>query len=116
MLEDVMTFGKLRMSLLRWHSRCTCASLQISQIGARLAMNSPSSWKITHWNFPIATHPFFYLNLLCGVLWGVLEVAQMAVESKFVQETLKEDGVTEIRMGSSGRLETISRLEKNKQL
>ncbi|EHA98866.1 Trafficking protein particle complex subunit 3 [Heterocephalus glaber] len=39
-----------------------------------------------------------YSNLLCGVFRGALEMVQMAVEAKFVQGTLKGDGVTEIQM------------------
>uniref|UniRef100_A0A8D2APA2 Trafficking protein particle complex subunit 3 n=1 Tax=Sciurus vulgaris TaxID=55149 RepID=A0A8D2APA2_SCIVU len=46
-----------------------------------------------------------YSNLLCGVLRGALEMVQMAVEAKFVQDTLKGDGVTEIRMRFIRRIE-----------
>ncbi|KAL0604807.1 Trafficking protein particle complex subunit 3 [Plecturocebus cupreus] len=46
-----------------------------------------------------------YSNLLCGVLRGALEMVQMAVEARFVQDTLKGDGVTEIRMRFIRRIE-----------
>ncbi|EMP34886.1 Trafficking protein particle complex subunit 3 [Chelonia mydas] len=46
-----------------------------------------------------------YSNLLCGVLRGALEMVQMAVDVKFVQDTLKGDGVTEIRMKFVKRIE-----------
>uniref|UniRef100_A0A7N4V2G1 Trafficking protein particle complex subunit 3 n=1 Tax=Sarcophilus harrisii TaxID=9305 RepID=A0A7N4V2G1_SARHA len=46
-----------------------------------------------------------YSNLLCGVLRGALEMVQMAVDVKFVQDTLKGDGVTEIRMRFIKRIE-----------
>ncbi|XP_055110943.1 trafficking protein particle complex subunit 3 isoform X1 [Symphalangus syndactylus] len=46
-----------------------------------------------------------YSNLLCGVLRGALEMVQMAVEAKFVQDTLKGDSVTEIRMRFIRRIE-----------
>ncbi|CAF99432.1 unnamed protein product [Tetraodon nigroviridis] len=48
-----------------------------------------------------------YSNLLCGVLRGALEMVQMAVDVKFVQDTLRGDGVTEIRM------KFIKRIEEN---
>ncbi|XP_042296784.1 trafficking protein particle complex subunit 3 isoform X1 [Sceloporus undulatus] len=46
-----------------------------------------------------------YSILLCGVLRGALEMVQMAVDVKFVQDTLKGDGVTEIRMKFIRRIE-----------
>ncbi|XP_071623803.1 trafficking protein particle complex subunit 3 isoform X2 [Heliangelus exortis] len=46
-----------------------------------------------------------YSNLLCGVLRGALEMVQMAVDVKFVQDTLKGDSVTEIRMKFLRRIE-----------
>uniref|UniRef100_A0A8C3BVM5 Trafficking protein particle complex subunit 3 n=1 Tax=Cairina moschata TaxID=8855 RepID=A0A8C3BVM5_CAIMO len=46
-----------------------------------------------------------YSNLLCGVLRGALEMVQMAVDVKFVQDTLKGDSVTEIRMKFIRRIE-----------
>ncbi|KAJ1108851.1 hypothetical protein NDU88_006221 [Pleurodeles waltl] len=39
-----------------------------------------------------------YSNLLCVVLRGALKMVQMAIDVKFVQDTFKGDGVTEIRM------------------
>ncbi|XP_038655077.1 trafficking protein particle complex subunit 3 isoform X1 [Scyliorhinus canicula] len=48
-----------------------------------------------------------YSNLLCGVLRGALEMVQMAIDVKFVQDTLKGDNVTEIRM------KFIKRIEEN---
>nr|XP_061808673.1 trafficking protein particle complex subunit 3 isoform X1 [Nerophis lumbriciformis] len=48
-----------------------------------------------------------YSNLLCGVLRGALEMVQMAVDVKFVQDTLRGDNVTEIRM------KFIKRIEEN---
>ncbi|XP_048469135.1 trafficking protein particle complex subunit 3 isoform X2 [Rhincodon typus] len=48
-----------------------------------------------------------YSNLLCGVLRGALEMVQMAIDVKFVQDTLKGDNVTEIR------LKFIKRIEEN---
>ncbi|KAG7245120.1 hypothetical protein INR49_023686 [Caranx melampygus] len=46
-----------------------------------------------------------YSNLLCGVLRGALEM--MAVDVRFVQDTLRGDNVTEIRM------KFIKRIEEN---
>uniref|UniRef100_A0A8C8DM27 Trafficking protein particle complex subunit n=1 Tax=Oryzias sinensis TaxID=183150 RepID=A0A8C8DM27_9TELE len=48
-----------------------------------------------------------YSNLLCGALRGALEMVQMAVDVKFAQDTLRGDGVTEIRM------KFIKRIEEN---
>uniref|UniRef100_A0A4W6E8D5 Trafficking protein particle complex subunit n=1 Tax=Lates calcarifer TaxID=8187 RepID=A0A4W6E8D5_LATCA len=48
-----------------------------------------------------------YSNLLCGVLRGALEMVQMAVDVRFVQDTLRGDSVTEIRM------KFIKRIEEN---
>uniref|UniRef100_A0A1A8FMR2 Trafficking protein particle complex subunit n=1 Tax=Nothobranchius korthausae TaxID=1143690 RepID=A0A1A8FMR2_9TELE len=48
-----------------------------------------------------------YSNLLSGVLRGALEMVQMAVDVKFVQDTLRGDNVTEIRM------KFIKRIEEN---
>uniref|UniRef100_A0A671XZ51 Trafficking protein particle complex subunit n=1 Tax=Sparus aurata TaxID=8175 RepID=A0A671XZ51_SPAAU len=48
-----------------------------------------------------------YSNLLCGVLRGALEMVQMAVDVRFVQDTLRGDNVTEIRM------KFIKRIEEN---
>ncbi|XP_077404743.1 trafficking protein particle complex subunit 3 [Vanacampus margaritifer] len=48
-----------------------------------------------------------YSNMLCGVLRGALEMVQMAVDVKFLQDTLKGDLVTEIRM------KFIKRIEEN---
>ncbi|KAK7796791.1 hypothetical protein U0070_008312 [Myodes glareolus] len=42
---------------------------------------------------PYSHSSLIYLNLLCCVLWGALEMVQMAVEAKCVQDTLKGDGV-----------------------
>ncbi|ETE62453.1 Trafficking protein particle complex subunit 3, partial [Ophiophagus hannah] len=46
-----------------------------------------------------------YSNLLCGVLRGALEMVQMAVDVRFLLDTLKGDGVTEIRMKFIRRIE-----------
>ncbi|XP_078423275.1 trafficking protein particle complex subunit 3-like [Cetorhinus maximus] len=48
-----------------------------------------------------------YSNFLCGVLRGALEMVQMAIDVKFVQDTLRGDNVTEIRM------KFIKRIEEN---
>ncbi|XP_069751671.1 trafficking protein particle complex subunit 3 isoform X2 [Narcine bancroftii] len=48
-----------------------------------------------------------YSNLLCGLLRGALEMVQMAIDVKFVQDTLRGDNVTEIRM------KFIKRIEEN---
>ncbi|XP_045196342.2 trafficking protein particle complex subunit 3-like [Mercenaria mercenaria] len=46
-----------------------------------------------------------YSSLLCGVLRGALEMVQMEVDVKFVQDQLKGDSVTELRLKFVKRLE-----------
>nr|KAG5706861.1 hypothetical protein BaRGS_004196 [Batillaria attramentaria] len=46
-----------------------------------------------------------YSNILCGVLKGALEMIQMDVDVKFVQDQLKGDNITEIRLKFIKRLE-----------
>ncbi|KAH3727979.1 trafficking protein particle complex subunit 3-like isoform X6 [Dreissena polymorpha] len=46
-----------------------------------------------------------YSNLLCGVLKGALEMVQMDVEVKFVQDQLKGENITELRLKFLKRLE-----------
>lgn len=46
-----------------------------------------------------------YSNLLCGVIRGALESVQMAVDVKFVQDILKGDNQTELRVKFIKRLE-----------
>lgn len=46
-----------------------------------------------------------YSNILCGVLRGALEMVQMEVDVKFVQDQLKGDNITEIRLKFIKRLE-----------
>ncbi|XP_074653788.1 trafficking protein particle complex subunit 3-like [Tubulanus polymorphus] len=46
-----------------------------------------------------------YSNLLCGVLRGALEMVQMDVDVRFVQDQLKGDNITEIRLKFIKRLE-----------
>ncbi|GAB6032296.1 transport protein particle 22 kDa subunit [Chamberlinius hualienensis] len=46
-----------------------------------------------------------YSNILCGVLRGALEMVQMEVTVRFVQDQLKGDNVTEIRVKFIRRLE-----------
>ncbi|XP_032828488.1 trafficking protein particle complex subunit 3 [Petromyzon marinus] len=48
-----------------------------------------------------------YSSMLCGVLRGALEMVQMAVDVRFVQDSLKGDGSTEIR------LKFLKRIEEN---
>ncbi|KAH9525128.1 Trafficking protein particle complex subunit 3 [Bulinus truncatus] len=46
-----------------------------------------------------------YSNLMCGVLRGALEMVQMDVDVRFIQDTLKGDNITEIRLKFNKRLE-----------
>ncbi|XP_071503903.1 trafficking protein particle complex subunit 3-like [Diadema setosum] len=46
-----------------------------------------------------------YSNVLCGVIRGALETVQMDVSVRFVQDTLKGDNQTEIRVKFIKRLE-----------
>ncbi|XP_025097668.1 LOW QUALITY PROTEIN: trafficking protein particle complex subunit 3-like [Pomacea canaliculata] len=46
-----------------------------------------------------------YSNILCGVLKGALEMVQMDVDVRFVQDQLKGDNITEIRLKFIKRLE-----------
>ncbi|XP_062591109.1 trafficking protein particle complex subunit 3-like [Saccostrea cucullata] len=46
-----------------------------------------------------------FSNILCGVLKAALEMVQMEVDVKFVQDTLKGDNITEIRLKFIKRLE-----------
>ncbi|GFR97469.1 trafficking protein particle complex subunit 3 [Elysia marginata] len=46
-----------------------------------------------------------YSNLLCGALRGALEMVQMDVDVRFVQDILKGDNITEIRLKFIKRLE-----------
>lgn len=46
-----------------------------------------------------------YSNILCGVLRGALEMVQMDVSVWFVQDQLKGDSITEIRLKFVKRLE-----------
>lgn len=46
-----------------------------------------------------------YSNILCGVIRGALESVQMAVDVRFVQDILKGDNQTEIRVKFIKRLE-----------
>ncbi|KAL4233025.1 Trafficking protein particle complex subunit 3 [Mactra antiquata] len=46
-----------------------------------------------------------YSNIFCGVLKGALEMVQMEVDVKFVQDQLKGDSVTELRLKFIKRLE-----------
>lgn len=46
-----------------------------------------------------------YSNILCGVLKGALEMVQMEIDVKFVQDQLKGDSVTELRLKFVKRLE-----------
>ena len=46
-----------------------------------------------------------YSNILCGALRGALEMVQMDVAVWFVQDTLKGDNITELRLKFIRRLE-----------
>ncbi|XP_069140005.1 trafficking protein particle complex subunit 3-like [Argopecten irradians] len=46
-----------------------------------------------------------FSNLLCGVLKAALEMVQMDVDVKFVQDQLKGDNITELRLKFLRRLE-----------
>lgn len=46
-----------------------------------------------------------FSNILCGVLKAALEMVQMEVDVRFVQDTLKGDNITEIRLKFVKRLE-----------
>ncbi|XP_041353997.1 trafficking protein particle complex subunit 3-like [Gigantopelta aegis] len=46
-----------------------------------------------------------YSNILCGVLKGSLEMVQMDVDVRFVQDQLKGDNITELRVKFIKRLE-----------
>ncbi|CAB4032183.1 Trafficking particle complex subunit 3 [Paramuricea clavata] len=46
-----------------------------------------------------------YSNILCGVLRGALEMVQMEVEISFVQDALRGDDTTELRVKFIKRLE-----------
>ncbi|KAK3593120.1 hypothetical protein CHS0354_018248 [Potamilus streckersoni] len=46
-----------------------------------------------------------YSNILCGVLKGALEMVQMDVDVWFVQDQLKGDNITEIRLKFIKRLD-----------
>lgn len=46
-----------------------------------------------------------FSNILCGVLKTALEMVQMEVDVRFVQDTLKGDNITEIRLKFVKRLE-----------
>ena len=46
-----------------------------------------------------------FSNLLCGVLKGSLEMVQMDVDVRFVQDQLKGDNITELRLKFIRRLE-----------
>ncbi|KAL5011059.1 hypothetical protein ScPMuIL_013364 [Solemya velum] len=46
-----------------------------------------------------------YSNLLCGALKGAMEMVQMEVDVKFVQDQLKGDNITELRLKFIRRLE-----------
>lgn len=45
-----------------------------------------------------------YSNILCGVIRGALEMVQMEVQTRFVQDSLKGDNVTELRVKFVKRL------------
>ena len=47
----------------------------------------------------------FYSNLLCGVIRGALEMIQMRVECRFIQDVLHVDNQNEIRVELKGMLE-----------
>jgi len=46
-----------------------------------------------------------YSNVMCGILRGALEMVQMDVDVSFLQDSLKGDSVTEIRLRFIKRLE-----------
>uniref|UniRef100_A0A4X2K1L3 Trafficking protein particle complex 3 n=1 Tax=Vombatus ursinus TaxID=29139 RepID=A0A4X2K1L3_VOMUR len=70
---------------------CSLASDKFSQI---LENNS-----LVHFVELPDNHSFLiHSNLFCGVLRGALEMVQLAVGVKFIQDILKGDEVTEIRM------------------
>jgi len=46
-----------------------------------------------------------YSNILCGVLRGALEMVQMDVSVKFVQDQLRGDNITELRLKFIKRLD-----------
>ncbi|XP_022293481.1 trafficking protein particle complex subunit 3-like [Crassostrea virginica] len=46
-----------------------------------------------------------FSNIVCGVLKAALEMVQMEVDVRFVQDTLKGDNITEIRLKFVKRLE-----------
>ena len=47
----------------------------------------------------------YYSNILCGVLRGALEMVQMEVEVSFVQDALRGDDTTELRVKFIKKLE-----------
>ena len=50
-------------------------------------------------------HASVYSQILCGALRGALEMVQLEVNCSFVQDQLKGDHVTEIRVKFVQRLE-----------
>lgn len=51
-------------------------------------------------------HPnLLYSNVICGVIRGALEMVQLEVEVRFIQDTLKGDDTTEIRVKFIKKLE-----------
>jgi len=57
------------------------------------------------YSFPRITHKLLYSNIVCGVIRGALEMVQLEVSVWFVQDQLKGDDTTEIRVKFVRKLE-----------
>ncbi|XP_067839924.1 trafficking protein particle complex subunit 3-like isoform X2 [Heptranchias perlo] len=61
-------------------------------------------------------HPYLlYSNLICGILRGALKMVHLQVDVQLLQDSVKENKVTEIRMKLMRRHRVVLSVEKKQQ-
>ncbi|XP_029370040.1 trafficking protein particle complex subunit 3 isoform X2 [Echeneis naucrates] len=101
------TTDSKKMSAFKTYLGITPSVTNWSPAGDEFSLILENNPLVDFVELPDTHSTLIYSNLLCGVLRGALEMVQMAVDVRFVQDTLRGDNVTEIRM------KFIKRIEEN---